>query len=80
MVTKMHSHLFLQLSNTAFCPEHVLEVDFLSRCVASHLMTFGRSLVVGETADRINLVTMVTIYVKSAVKIEIIKVQSLDFM
>ncbi|XP_053394859.1 guanine nucleotide exchange factor C9orf72-like [Mercenaria mercenaria] len=46
----------ISISDTAFCPEHVLERDFLARCVASHLMTFGRTLVIGETADRINLV------------------------
>lgn len=46
----------VKLSNTAFCPEHVLEHEFLARCIASHLMTFGRSLVIGETAERINLV------------------------
>ncbi|KAK3602392.1 hypothetical protein CHS0354_026279 [Potamilus streckersoni] len=44
------------LSSTAFCPDHVLEFDFLSQCIASHLMTFGRSFITGETADRINLV------------------------
>ncbi|XP_060580754.1 guanine nucleotide exchange factor C9orf72-like [Ruditapes philippinarum] len=46
----------ISISDTAFCPEHVLERDFLTRCVASHLMTFGRTLVIGETAERINLV------------------------
>jgi len=49
--------LLFQFSDTAFCSEHVLEQDFLTRCVASHLMTFGKSLVVGETAERINLVS-----------------------
>ncbi|WAR23180.1 CI072-like protein [Mya arenaria] len=46
----------VSLLDTAFSPGHVLERDFLARCVASHLMTFGRSLVIGETAERINLV------------------------
>lgn len=45
----------ISVSDTAFCPEHVLEHDFLARCIASHLMTFGRTLVIGETAERINL-------------------------
>lgn len=45
----------VKFHDTAFCPDHVLEKDFLTRCVASHLMTFGRSLVLGETAERINL-------------------------
>lgn len=46
----------VMFSDTAFYPDHVLERDFLGKCIASHLMTFGRSLVIGETADRINLV------------------------
>ena len=50
-----HCPMF-QFSDTAFHPDHVLERDFLGKCIASHLMTFGRSLVIGETADRINLV------------------------
>ena len=48
--------IIFQFSDTAFYPDHVLERDFLGKCIASHLMTFGRSLVIGETADRINLV------------------------
>lgn len=50
------------MSDTAFCPEHILEHDFLARCVASHLMTFGRTLVIGETVERINLVCMMGLY------------------
>lgn len=46
----------VMFSDTAFHPDHVLERDFLGKCIASHLMTFGRSLVIGETAGRINLV------------------------
>ncbi|XP_050402091.1 guanine nucleotide exchange factor C9orf72 [Patella vulgata] len=45
-----------RLSETAFCPHHNLEPDFLYRCITSHLMTFGRSLVVGKLAERVNLV------------------------
>ncbi|ESO94464.1 hypothetical protein LOTGIDRAFT_232306 [Lottia gigantea] len=45
-----------RLSDTAFCPLHNLEPEFLYRCITSHLMTFGRSLVVGKLAERVNLV------------------------
>ncbi|KAL4235835.1 hypothetical protein ACF0H5_004225 [Mactra antiquata] len=46
----------ITISDTAFSPHHVLEKDFLAHCISSHLMTFCRSLVIGETAERINLV------------------------
>ncbi|XP_067677846.1 guanine nucleotide exchange factor C9orf72-like [Haliotis asinina] len=46
----------VQLRDTAFCPSHNLEPTFLRRAIASHLMTFGRSLVIGKLPERVNLV------------------------
>nr|KAG5700798.1 hypothetical protein BaRGS_035001 [Batillaria attramentaria] len=42
------------LSYTALCPSCNLEQDFLQQAIASHLMTFGRSVVVGRVPDRVN--------------------------
>lgn len=47
----------VQLTYTALCPSCNLEQDFLQQAIASHLMTFGRSIVVGHLADRVNLVS-----------------------
>lgn len=46
----------IHLTYTALCPSCNLEQDFLQQAIASHLMTFGRSIVVGHLADRVNLV------------------------
>ncbi|XP_061182176.1 guanine nucleotide exchange factor C9orf72-like [Saccostrea echinata] len=43
------------LSSTYLCPAHHLDRDFLSCCISSHLTTFGRSLVIGEKADNVNM-------------------------
>lgn len=45
----------IELSYTAFCPANTLESEFLRLVIASHLMTYGRSLVVGARADRVNI-------------------------
>ncbi|XP_052256926.1 guanine nucleotide exchange factor C9orf72-like [Dreissena polymorpha] len=48
----------IELADTVFCRGHAraLDNEFLARCIASHLMTFGRSLVLGDTPEKINLV------------------------
>ncbi|XP_046338525.1 guanine nucleotide exchange factor C9orf72-like [Haliotis rufescens] len=46
----------VQLTDTAFSPAHNLEPSFLRQAIASHLMTFGRSLVIGKLPERVNLV------------------------
>ncbi|KAK7488495.1 hypothetical protein BaRGS_00020280 [Batillaria attramentaria] len=46
----------IHLSYTALCPSCNLEQDFLQQAIASHLMTFGRSVVVGRVPDRVNKV------------------------
>ncbi|XP_076440184.1 guanine nucleotide exchange factor C9orf72-like [Babylonia areolata] len=46
----------IHLSYTALCPSCNLEQDFLQQAIASHLMTFGRSIVVGRVPDRVNKV------------------------
>lgn len=46
----------IHLSYTALCPSCNLEQDFLQQAIASHLMTFGRSIVVGRIQDRVNKV------------------------
>ncbi|GFN94542.1 protein c9orf72-like isoform x2 [Plakobranchus ocellatus] len=45
----------IELNYTAFCPANTLESDFLRCVIASHLMTYGRSLIVGSRADRVNI-------------------------
>ncbi|XP_005107492.1 guanine nucleotide exchange C9orf72 [Aplysia californica] len=45
----------IELNYTAFCPAHTLELDFLRLMVSSHLMTFGRSVVMGKHVDRVNV-------------------------
>ncbi|XP_033736620.1 guanine nucleotide exchange C9orf72-like [Pecten maximus] len=45
----------INLSETFLSPTHLLERDFLCRCIAAHLLTFGHSLVIGENTNRINL-------------------------
>lgn len=46
----------IYLSYTALCPSCNLEQDFLQQAIASHLMTFGRSIVVGRSPERVNKV------------------------
>ncbi|KAL8582204.1 hypothetical protein ACOMHN_004123 [Nucella lapillus] len=46
----------IHLSYTALCPSCNLEQDFLQQAIASHLMTFGRSIVAGRVPDRVNKV------------------------
>lgn len=46
----------IHLSYTALCPSCNLEQDFLQKAIASHLMTFGRSIVIGWASDRVNKV------------------------
>lgn len=43
------------LSSTYLCPAHHLDRDFLSCCISSHLSTFGRSLVIGDKVDTVNM-------------------------
>ncbi|OWF55550.1 Protein C9orf72-like [Mizuhopecten yessoensis] len=50
----------ISLSETFLSPSHQLERDFLCRCIAAHLLTFGHSLVIGENSNRINLIPAVT--------------------
>lgn len=45
----------IELNYTALCPAHKLQPDFLRLMIASHLMTFGRSVVMGQRADRVNV-------------------------
>ena len=45
-----------QLSDTYFCPSHNLEREFLHNCITSHLVTFGKSLVIGDKVENINAV------------------------
>ncbi|RUS72347.1 hypothetical protein EGW08_019883, partial [Elysia chlorotica] len=45
----------IELNYTAFCPANTLESEFLRLVISSHLMTYGRSLVVGAMADRVNI-------------------------
>nr|XP_022313526.1 guanine nucleotide exchange C9orf72-like [Crassostrea virginica]XP_022313527.1 guanine nucleotide exchange C9orf72-like [Crassostrea virginica]XP_022313528.1 guanine nucleotide exchange C9orf72-like [Crassostrea virginica] len=43
------------LSSTYLCPAHHLDRDFLSCCISSHLSTFGRSFVIGDKVDSVNM-------------------------
>jgi len=47
------SHITLQY--TALCPTHSLEPEFLRQVISSHLMTYGRTLVIGHRADQVNV-------------------------
>ncbi|XP_052058481.1 guanine nucleotide exchange factor C9orf72-like isoform X1 [Mytilus californianus] len=44
----------VKLGETYFCPSHTLEREFLHNCIASHLMTFGKTLVIGDKEENIN--------------------------
>lgn len=44
----------VKLSETYFCPSHTLEREFLHNCITSHLVTFGKSLVIGDKEENIN--------------------------
>ncbi|XP_052058485.1 guanine nucleotide exchange factor C9orf72-like isoform X2 [Mytilus californianus] len=46
--------LLHKLGETYFCPSHTLEREFLHNCIASHLMTFGKTLVIGDKEENIN--------------------------
>ncbi|XP_055885772.1 guanine nucleotide exchange factor C9orf72-like isoform X1 [Biomphalaria glabrata] len=45
----------IQLSYTAFHPSNSIEQDFLRSVIASHLMTFSRSVVMGLNDERVNI-------------------------
>ncbi|BFY99521.1 hypothetical protein BsWGS_02561 [Bradybaena similaris] len=47
--------LKIELSYTAFISPQKLELEFLRQVIVSHLMTFGRSLVIGSNVDRVNM-------------------------
>ena len=48
-------NLFHQLNYTAVSPTHSLEAEFLRLMISSHLMTFGRSVVMGRQAEQVNV-------------------------
>ncbi|XP_059178361.1 guanine nucleotide exchange factor C9orf72-like [Physella acuta] len=45
----------IELSYTAFHPNHAQELEFLRKVVSSHLMTYGRTVVIGVRADKVNV-------------------------
>ncbi|CAL1540278.1 unnamed protein product [Lymnaea stagnalis] len=47
--------LKIELNYTAFHFTHPHELEFLRLIVASHLMTFGRSVVIGDSAEKVNV-------------------------
>ena len=57
LISVTYPLLCLQLSYTALCPSCNLEQDFLQQAIASHLMTFGRSIIVGRVPERVNKVS-----------------------
>ncbi|XP_064606333.1 guanine nucleotide exchange factor C9orf72-like isoform X2 [Liolophura sinensis] len=46
----------IEIKDTTFSPSHNIESEFIQKAIASHLITLGRSVVVGKTPERINLV------------------------
>lgn len=48
--------LTVRVCDGILSPSHNIEEDFLRTAIASHLMTFGRSVVIGKHVKRINMV------------------------
>ncbi|GAB1600461.1 guanine nucleotide exchange C9orf72-like [Argonauta hians] len=46
----------VEIDDSILCPSHSIEEDFLRTMIASHLMTFGRSVVIGKHIKQVNLV------------------------
>ena len=54
----MHTLCYLQVKDTYFSLEHKMDETFLRKAVASHLMTLGHSVVIGHSANKVNLVRL----------------------
>lgn len=45
----------VKLPETFLYPSHLLEREFLRSCISSHLTTFGKSFVIGDSVEKINM-------------------------
>ncbi|XP_036361499.1 guanine nucleotide exchange C9orf72-like isoform X2 [Octopus sinensis] len=45
----------VEVDDSILCPSHSIEEDFLRTMISSHLMTFGRSVVIGKHIKQVNL-------------------------